>query len=131
MKVFVYGTLKKGKSNHYGRLDINGSKFLSKGRTKNKYNMIAHGFPMVTKDYSDEDDNYIQGELYEVTEEVLTTRLDPLEGHPRLFKREITEIENENGEIEEAWMYFYKHDGTGADKVPSGNFDDHLAKLSH
>jgi gamma-glutamylaminecyclotransferase len=90
-KIFFYGTLKKGFSNH--RM-LAGQKFLSEARTLPKYKLYrTKSFPCMVKET---DGVSVQGELWEVDDECLQ-RLDWFEGHPDLFRREAVEIENETG----------------------------------
>jgi gamma-glutamylcyclotransferase (GGCT)/AIG2-like uncharacterized protein YtfP len=104
-KVFVYGTLRKGYGNN--RL-LTQATFLSKGETVNKYTMFASGIPYVNKHI---ETDTIKGELYEVTDKELE-RLDLLEGYnpskheDSWYKREKVDIKDENGSIEEAYIYF-------------------------
>jgi gamma-glutamylaminecyclotransferase len=123
--VFVYGTLKRGYGNHRNRLDGDGATFKGAFKTEEKFNMRALGYPYVSKTHTDENNNNIQGELWEVTDELLKGPLDRLEGHPDYYKREKTSVVNNKGEKCEAWLYFYNHKGTEGDAIPSGNFDDY------
>ena len=94
IKVFVYGSLKKGYGNHDYHLDK--SEFLGKSETLPQYSLFSLGsFPGVIKGGI----TPVQGELYAVDEEGLQ-RLDRLEGHPTFYKREV--IETSEGE---AWIY--------------------------
>ena len=123
VKVFVYGTLRRGNSNHFRRLDVEGSKFIGEGKTTNEFNMTAHVYPMVSR--TKENNTQIIGELFEVDEEIMHGSLDRLEGHPTFFERVTTEIEMDDGTKEEAWMYFLdKNDNS--EHVPSGDFNEYL-----
>lgn len=100
--VFVYGTLKKGFSNH--RL-LAGSEFLGAAQTVGKYAMYSTGTPIVLKN---EAVSPIHGELYRVGEATLVA-LDSLEGHPDWYRREEVEVavDGEEGRYREtAWLYF-------------------------
>jgi gamma-glutamylcyclotransferase (GGCT)/AIG2-like uncharacterized protein YtfP len=96
MKVLVYGTLKKGYSNHHfmfkskyiKNTEIKGSLYLKKDRY----------FPHLILKGED----LIECEIYEVSENCLTY-LDRLEGHPNFFERKELEIENEK-----MFIYEYK-----------------------
>jgi gamma-glutamylcyclotransferase (GGCT)/AIG2-like uncharacterized protein YtfP len=115
--VFVYGTLKKGFSNH--RL-LSGAEFLGPAQTVQKFAMYTTGTPIVLKE---EAVSPIFGELYRVDEKILAA-LDSLEGHPDWYRREEVEVLVDEGErekrLETAWLYF------SLDKrgflVPSGKF---------
>ena len=83
--VFVYGTLKKGFSNH--RL-LASSELLGAAQTVKMYAMYSTGVPIVVKD---ESISPIFGELYRV-DEVTLVYLDSLEGHPDWYRREEVEV---------------------------------------
>ena|SRR5689334_14325654 len=92
-KVFVYGTLKYGKSNH--KL-LSTSELVGQAETEPAFNMFALGyFPGCAIGGNTK----IKGEVYKVNDEVLK-KLDWLEGHPNHFKR--IEVKTSLGE---AWMY--------------------------
>lgn len=72
-KIFVYGTLKRGRHNNYM---LGPSKFLGVYLTERMFTMYdGKGFPYVVPEGS----NTIIGELYEVDDKILE-RLDWLEG---------------------------------------------------
>ena len=115
--VFVYGTLKKGFSNH--RL-LASSELLGVAQTVKMYAMYSTGLPIVVKD---EAVSPIFGELYRV-DEVTLAYLDSLEGHPDWYRREEVEVlleaEGEGQHIEQSWLYF-NLDKRGT-LVPSGKY---------
>ncbi len=115
--VFVYGTLKKGFSNH--RL-LSGAEFVAAAQTLEKFAMYSTGTPIVLKE---EAVSPIFGELYRVDEKILAA-LDSLEGHPDWYRREQVEVLVDDGErgtrMETAWLYF-SLDKRGT-LVPSGKF---------
>lgn len=98
-KVFVYGTLRKGKHNHHL---LKGSKFLGEYETGPGYKKIVSGLPYLLKDESGEG---CEGELYEVS--ALTLQLlDRLEGHPDWYERKIITVYKPDKDIgTEAWAY--------------------------
>jgi len=88
--VFVYGSLKKGYSNHEV---LDDSTFIGDHVTDEKYTMLSMGaFPCV----DDGGVAAIHGEVYAVTDEILKN-LDILEGVPRFFKRKM--LRSSYGEI--------------------------------
>ena len=111
-QVFVYGTLRQGKGNHYL---LTGAETVSMNATTNKhYLMTSRGIPYVIEDlpthpnldrdrlrrlYADIKSK-IQGEVYKVDHEIMFT-LDNLEGHPHHYCRKI--IDTSAGK---AWIYF-------------------------
>ena len=94
IKVFVYGSLKRGYGNHQHHLDK--SEFLGQAETLPQYSLFSLGaYPGVIKGGV----TSVQGELYGVDKEGLRN-LDRLEGHPSYYQREV--IETSEGE---AWIY--------------------------
>lgn len=99
MKVFVYGTLKKGYSNH--QFYMNDAKFIREA-TASGFSMVnGPGFPFAFK----KKDSLIQGELYEIDETTLK-QLDYLESYPSFYTR------SEDGP-EGSWIYHLDSKPTG------------------
>jgi len=103
IRVFVYGTLKKGRYNHYL---LQGATYLGRTVIHGKFTMcnLTHYPGVVRASDSDDSRRPILGEVYLVSEEELAA-LDLLEGHPAYFRREkiLTPWKN-------AWMYFLPAD---------------------
>tara|TARA_R110002012_G_scaffold322071_1_gene554529 strand:+ start:9438 stop:9857 length:420 start_codon:yes stop_codon:yes gene_type:complete len=107
--VFVYGTLKRGKSNN---ILMRGSEYLGIGMTQEKYVMYEAGIPYVSDKFKLTN---IVGELYKVDRHTLKA-LDNLEGHPIWYKRKEIEVDfledhiakfnKENIKPITAWLYF-------------------------
>ena len=99
MKVFVYGTLKKNRSNSYL---LKGSEFVEEAETIDRFCMRdLVGFPAVTQE---KPVSTIKGEVYKIDEDTLK-RLDGLEGYPHLYDRITVQVKLASGDIEEAIMY--------------------------
>lgn len=96
--VFVYGTLKRGFSNH-GLLSE--ARFLGEGLTIPKFAMYKVGFPVLME--SNGSVGRITGELYEVSARTLE-RLDMLEGVGRMYTREKVRVMTTDG-VTEAMIY--------------------------
>lgn len=79
MRIFVYGTLKRGFGNH--RL-LATATFVGEATTLPHYTMEAYRCPRVSKGGT----TSIHGEVYEVDQRTLQN-LDRLEGHPTLYCR--------------------------------------------
>ena len=78
MKIFVYGTLRKGLGNHDY---LKGAKFIQKAVLKDHIIYVS-GLPFLTFSQGKE----CVGEIYEVSSEQLSL-IDSLEGHPNWYKR--------------------------------------------
>lgn len=93
--VFVYGTLKRGHSNHQL---LDRAEFLGEAVTKPEFTMLDLGFfPGVIKHGR----TPIYGEIYRVDQRQFQA-LDRLEGYPDFYGREQIDIPGRN---ETPWMY--------------------------
>ena len=104
--VFVYGTLKRGKSNHHLLED---AEYLGDAVSAFQGVMYDYGCPALTHSelaVSDAPRARVKGELFKVTPETLY-RLDRLEGHPNLYFRSQMEIRCNRVYYGKAWCYFY------------------------
>ena len=112
MKVFVYGTLKRGYGNH--RVI---SPFVTtepQQQTLRGFKMIDLGaFPAIIPDEGNR--GVIHGEVYDVPDEALGP-LDTLEGYPILYNR--TTVNTEEGE--NVLVYFMEQDRMGSRVVEDG-----------
>lgn len=97
--VFVYGTLKRGLSNHFF---LREARFLGQAQTVERYALYEDEIPIVTRSQAV---SVIQGEVYEVSEKILH-HLDVLEQHPEFYRRELVQVQLEDGSRREAWLYF-------------------------
>lgn len=88
--VFVYGTLKQGEANH-GVMTSADGEFLTTAKLPGYYMVNTPWYPFAAK--SDNDDDYIEGELYKVPMEKLHI-LDTLEGYPQLYDRDVVNIKD-------------------------------------
>jgi gamma-glutamylaminecyclotransferase len=94
-RVFVYGTLLRGESNH--RL-LAKARFVGEGRTRPEFRLHhLGGFPALVAGGV----HAVEGEVYEVDEATLAA-LDALEGHPRFYRR--VPISMEDGASVEAYL---------------------------
>lgn len=104
-KIFVYGTLKRGYSNHHL---LEGQQLVGEYYSfSQSFKMIdLNGFPGVIQS---NDGAYVTGEIYQV-DDVTFSNLDRLEGYPSMFSREkFIFIQDYRDETEEAWMYLYNN----------------------
>jgi gamma-glutamylcyclotransferase (GGCT)/AIG2-like uncharacterized protein YtfP len=130
IKIFVYGTLMRGFSNHHV---ISSCAYLGTARTVEKYSLFVGSFPFVN---SGTNVSHIYGELYEVTEIEHLQHLDELEGHPDYYCRtdcQVILMEGGDGnEVIAAQIYFNNNDSMeDAEHVPTGSFRDSSASVKH
>lgn len=94
-QIFVYGTLKKGQPNNYRMFDSTNGKaeFLASACTTQKYPLVIAGefnIPFLLNIPGQ--GHRVQGEIYEVDEEMLRF-LDDFECTPAMYQRTAVELE--------------------------------------
>ncbi|RFA28294.1 hypothetical protein CAI21_13345 [Alkalilimnicola ehrlichii] len=109
--VFVYGTLRRGGTNHHW---LDGAEWLGYHRTEPKFQMLDLGpYPGVVRPGTDA----IVGELYRINA-LMLKRLDRLEDYPVLYTR--TRIPTDHGH---AWLYLYRcRDGSRYPRIRQGDW---------
>ena len=131
MKVlmFVYGTLKKGFSNHHF---LTNAKFIDYAITCEKYQMypcINKSFPFLIKS---EKVQQIRGEVFKTSSSELLDVLDFLEGYPNLYIKKIIDVELDNKDIVKALVYV-KNEKTFLNSVdystPLNEWDDNYKNI--
>ena len=96
MRIFVYGTLRSGETNH---CRLQGSRLLGHHRTEPGYTLVRlraslGGYPALLEGGT----TSVPGEVYDVEEGILPA-LDRFEGHPHFYQRKsirllgITDVE--------------------------------------
>ena len=106
---------------------LEGSVFVGRGRTKEKYAMFAAGVPFVNGNLPR---TQILGEIYHVLTAEALRKLDRLEGHPDWYRRTPCKVElDDAGGSVDAEIYFNNSvDDTGAlfdvVHIASGDFRD-------
>lgn len=111
IRVFVYGTLKKGHGNHYLLED---AEYLGRCIVRGKFRMISLTYYPGVVRKPDAEPAPILGEVYRVTEEELAA-LDMLEGHPNFYRREKVDTP-----FKKAWMYFLPEEYKEMQTMPQG-----------
>ncbi len=97
----VYGSLRAGFGNHWGRLDD--AERLEDGIIRDQFRMIScGGFPGLLKSGEPTD---IVVEIYKIDTENRVHRLDALEGYPSFYNREVVELVDGR----KCWVYFLEH----------------------
>lgn len=83
-----------------------------------------------------DEDTFIKGELYTIRDEAelpwAMAQLDdyegviPEQGEPQLYRRALATVALDNGQMTEAWIYWYNGNVNGRPLIPSGNVLDFL-----
>lgn len=100
--VFVYGTLRRGGSNHFR---MSGTDFVGEGKVSGKMYKITW-YPALLCG----GETFVKGELYRVSDATLQA-LDSFEGisadatEPREYHRIKTSVRLSSGKIEDAWVW--------------------------
>ncbi|XP_046810842.1 putative gamma-glutamylcyclotransferase CG2811 isoform X2 [Lucilia cuprina] len=110
IKVFVYGTLKRGEPNHHWltRNENGFAHFVGEGTTVERLPLVIgtrYNIPFLL-DKRGLGHN-IKGEIYEVDEKMFTN-LDILEDYPVYYDREIQTITLNNNEQVQCWLYLIR-----------------------
>jgi len=112
MRIFIYGTLRQGESNH-GQLE--GARFVGPARTAARYTLVdLVDYPALVEGGTDA----VRGELYEV-DALHLERLDAFEEHPTVYVR--SAIEMEDGASAAAYLLPRERAGE-APRIPSGDW---------
>jgi gamma-glutamylcyclotransferase (GGCT)/AIG2-like uncharacterized protein YtfP len=103
VKVFVYGTLKRGYRNDYF---LESAQFVGTGQTVGRFRMLLAGFPVLqwrghrmTPHHAP-----VRGEVYEC-DAATVERLDRLESNGSMYDRQIKRIRLDSGKVIEAQTY--------------------------
>ncbi len=122
--IFVYGTLRKGGSNHF-RMD--GAKFVGKGTVEGGIYLIESNPELVFPALKLDPEGRVVGEVYRVSKTQLKA-LDAFEGiseryeEPYEYRRVKTGVEMESGEQEFAWVWEWNLSLDGAKPLPQGDW---------
>jgi gamma-glutamylcyclotransferase (GGCT)/AIG2-like uncharacterized protein YtfP len=114
VKLFVYGSLKRGFSAHQLLKDC-GAEFLNEATTHARYHLVkVSWYPGMVEG---EEGSGVQGELYEVPD-VAIQLLDRYEGTPQLFTRNVIQLADGS----EAVAYLYARDVSDYAVVADGRW---------
>lgn len=98
--IFVYGTLKKGRTNHFF---LEGCDFKGTYFTTNDVTLVHCALPFLVKRKG----QGCKGEVYEIDDSILRS-IDYLEQHPNFYRREhIWVTQEDTGEQIKAWAYIH------------------------
>lgn len=107
-KLFVYGTLKKGYTNHY-ILEMLGAELIGKAMLPNSELYVGRLPDCRRLPYLIKGDDKVSGELYHVPKKALKY-LDIFEGVPHFYNREKLTVTTRDDKVE-AWIYVFQEDG--------------------
>jgi gamma-glutamylcyclotransferase (GGCT)/AIG2-like uncharacterized protein YtfP len=127
--IFFYGTL-MAPFNRPGRQRIT-SKLTAKGRGTIRAALFDLGiYPAAIPA---DDNSTVWGEVYETSDaQSVLGVLDEIEGYRpsepdrSLYMRVLTNVTLEDGRVEKAWAYFYNAPLGQAQRIPSGDYLEHL-----
>jgi gamma-glutamylcyclotransferase (GGCT)/AIG2-like uncharacterized protein YtfP len=127
--VFFYGTLMTP-FNRPGRQRVDGSlTFVGRGRIR----AALFDLGIYPAAVPAEDESRVAGELYELSDSAPVLEiLDEIEGfrsnepERSLYLRVRTDVTLDSGEVRQAWAYFYNAPLGRAERIPSGDYLEHL-----
>ena len=127
--VFFYGTLMTP-FNRPGRQRVS-SKMAFAGR--GRINAALYDLGIYPAAVPVSDDSTVWGELYELHDPAsVLAALDEIEGYRAaepdrgLYTRTLTNVTLQDGRVEPAWAYFYNAPLGRAQRIPSGDYLEHL-----
>ena len=114
MRVFVYGSLRSGESNH---AVMEGATWVGPARSSPGFRLYSlMAYPAMVRDAAWA--GAVVGELYDVPESMVE-RLDRFEGHPELYERTLVQL----SDGAQAWAYLMRPEQVlGRKPVPEGDW---------
>lgn len=122
--VFVYGTLRKGGSNHFR---MSGSEFIGSARVRAKIYRIDTHPALIFPALKLGSDSWVLGEIYRVSE-VQLRELDAYEGiserhqQPHEYRRVLAKVEMESGAETDAWVWEWNLPVDHMQPLPEGDW---------
>ena len=112
VKVFVYGTLKRGGSNHDVMVRA-GGRFLCEAKTSELRKLIVTYLPFLC--YGHASDGYqVEGEIFEIPDAQGLDLIDTLEGNGSFYQRRLDDfIELDSAKEHTAWVYYIMREMDG------------------
>ena len=105
LKVFVYGTLKRGGSNHDVMVRAGGT-FLCEAKTAELRKLIVTYLPFLCDGHAP-DGYQVEGEIFEIPDERGLDKIDTLEGNGSFYQRRLDDfIELDSANEHVAWVYY-------------------------
>ena len=112
LKVFVYGTLKRGGSNHDVMVRAGGT-FLCEAKTTELRKLIVTHLPFLCDDHAP-DGYQVEGEIFEIPDARGLDLIDTLEGNGSFYQRRLDDfIELDSPKEHTAWVYYIMREMEG------------------
>ena len=119
LKVFVYGTLKRGGSNHDVMVRAGGT-FLCEAKTYKLRKLIVTHLPFLCDGHAP-DGYQVEGEIFEIPDAQGLDIIDTLEGNGSFYQRRLDDfIELDSPKEHTAWVYYIMREMDGE---PRRSFD--------
>ncbi|CAN5244530.1 gamma-glutamylcyclotransferase [soil metagenome] len=137
--LFVYGSLREGFHHPAHEYISRYFSFVAKGKIRGKLSDMG-AYPAATPA---EEAGFITGELYVIRNpEEFKWAIEQLdeyeglfpeedEGEKILFRREMTAVLIDNGEVRNAWVYWYNGDVSGRPVIESGDLLAYIAEKNN
>ena len=105
VKVFVYGTLKRGGSNHDVMVRAGGT-FLFEAKTAELRKLIVTHLPYLCDGHAP-DGYQVEGEIFEIPDARGLDKIDTLEGNGSFYQRRLDDfIELDSANEHTVWVYY-------------------------
>jgi len=111
-RLFVYGTLRRGFPNKYAALLQANARFLGNAGMRGRlhqFNCYPGAVP------SDQPDDMVSGELYQLEDPAILPTLDEYEGPE--FERILVKVLLDDGQVQETWVYIFRGDTASASRT--------------
>lgn len=124
LRVFVYGTLRRGCSSGAHRRYLGGADFIGEGKVKGQLYPV-NIYPGLVQN---PEDYWALGEVYQLPNKDTLAALDDYEGvgssfeEPQEYRRQVVEVVLESGEPIKAWTYIYNWPLNNLAPIASGDF---------
>lgn len=126
-RLFVYGTLRRGSRHPLAGQLAAKARHLGEARYNGRLYRITH-YPGVVP--SSTPDEWVFGDLFELTDPDLLVALDRYEGcgptdpQPTQYVRQLQTVALPDGTTAETWMYVYNRPVETRERIKSGRFDE-------
>lgn len=124
LRVFVYGTLRRGCSSGAHRRYLGDADFIGNGKVKGQLYQVDIYPGLVL----DSDDHWVLGDVYQLPNKTTLAALDDYEGvgsafeEPHEYRRQLVEVVLETGERLKAWTYIYNWPLNNLAPIAGGDF---------